>query len=282
MDRVDQPDVRNAHDSPLTRQARHARSCLIILAVVILLFGAAKLPELARGSGRALRIFKAETKGLMDDDKDDEGTDARAPPSRAPSSCAPAGRSADRRPSRPSSTPSASARDGTDQRADRRARCPSPASSTSCAGKPRHPVGRDGRMALSDHLRELRAPVLNGRAARWSWRVVGVAVLLRPALRPGPGSLQRRPASSSPATSTPSHASRGAGGPLMLHLKLCGVVALVAYQPATGSTRSGRSSCRGCTRTSASGRASSPPSPGRCSSPASRWATTCCPRAWRS
>ena len=43
---------------------------LLILAVVILLFGAAKLPELARGSGRALRIFKAETKGLMDDDDD--------------------------------------------------------------------------------------------------------------------------------------------------------------------------------------------------------------------
>jgi sec-independent protein translocase protein TatA len=42
---------------------------LIILAVLILLFGAAKLPELARGSGRALRIFKAETKGLMDDDE---------------------------------------------------------------------------------------------------------------------------------------------------------------------------------------------------------------------
>lgn len=41
---------------------------LIILAVLILLFGATKLPELARGSGRALRIFKAETKGLMDDD----------------------------------------------------------------------------------------------------------------------------------------------------------------------------------------------------------------------
>ncbi|MDN4175125.1 Sec-independent protein translocase subunit TatA [Nocardioides sp. SOB77] len=44
---------------------------LIILAVLILLFGASKLPELARGSGRALRIFKAETKGLMDDDEDD-------------------------------------------------------------------------------------------------------------------------------------------------------------------------------------------------------------------
>ncbi|HEU4812106.1 MAG TPA: twin-arginine translocase TatA/TatE family subunit [Nocardioides sp.] len=41
---------------------------LIILAVIVLLFGASKLPELARGSGRALRIFKAETKGLADDD----------------------------------------------------------------------------------------------------------------------------------------------------------------------------------------------------------------------
>ena len=43
----------------------------LILAVLVLLFGASKLPELARGSGRALRIFKAETKGLMDDDDDD-------------------------------------------------------------------------------------------------------------------------------------------------------------------------------------------------------------------
>jgi sec-independent protein translocase protein TatA len=44
---------------------------LIIFAVLILLFGAKKLPELARGSGRALRIFKAETKGLIEDDDDD-------------------------------------------------------------------------------------------------------------------------------------------------------------------------------------------------------------------
>jgi sec-independent protein translocase protein TatA len=43
---------------------------LIILGVLVLLFGAKKLPELARGSGRALRIFKAETKGLLDDDDD--------------------------------------------------------------------------------------------------------------------------------------------------------------------------------------------------------------------
>jgi sec-independent protein translocase protein TatA len=43
---------------------------ILILLVLVLLFGAKKLPELARGRGRALRIFKAETKGLMDDDDD--------------------------------------------------------------------------------------------------------------------------------------------------------------------------------------------------------------------
>ena len=45
---------------------------LLILLIVVLLFGAKKHPELARGSGRALRIFKAETKGLMDDDDEDD------------------------------------------------------------------------------------------------------------------------------------------------------------------------------------------------------------------
>ena len=45
---------------------------LIIVGILVLLFGAKKLPELARGSGRALRIFKAETKGLLEDDDKDE------------------------------------------------------------------------------------------------------------------------------------------------------------------------------------------------------------------
>ena len=52
---------------------------LLILAVVILLFGAAKLPELARGSGRALRIFKAETKGLSEDGTADAAGPAATP-----------------------------------------------------------------------------------------------------------------------------------------------------------------------------------------------------------
>ncbi|MFD0903773.1 Sec-independent protein translocase subunit TatA [Actinomadura sediminis] len=49
---------------------------LIILAVVLLLFGSAKLPQLARSLGKSARILKAETKGLHDDD-DDDGRDTR-------------------------------------------------------------------------------------------------------------------------------------------------------------------------------------------------------------
>ena len=47
---------------------------LVILAIVVLVFGAAKLPDLARSSGQALRIFKTETKGLRDDEKDEAET----------------------------------------------------------------------------------------------------------------------------------------------------------------------------------------------------------------
>ncbi len=56
---------------------------LVILAVVVLIFGAAKLPELARGTGQALRIFKTETKGLRDDDDKDESPPTAARPDRA-------------------------------------------------------------------------------------------------------------------------------------------------------------------------------------------------------
>jgi sec-independent protein translocase protein TatA len=42
---------------------------LIIVALILLLFGAKRLPDAARGLGRSLRIFKAETKGLADDAK---------------------------------------------------------------------------------------------------------------------------------------------------------------------------------------------------------------------
>lgn len=42
---------------------------LIIVALILLLFGAKRLPDAARGLGRSLRIFKTETKGLTDSDE---------------------------------------------------------------------------------------------------------------------------------------------------------------------------------------------------------------------
>jgi sec-independent protein translocase protein TatA len=46
---------------------------IIILALALLLFGGfKKMPDAARGLGRSLRIFKAETKGLTDDSGDED------------------------------------------------------------------------------------------------------------------------------------------------------------------------------------------------------------------
>ena len=53
---------------------------LVILAIVVLVFGAAKLPDLARSSGQALRIFKTETKDLRDGDKSGDGPDPKMTP----------------------------------------------------------------------------------------------------------------------------------------------------------------------------------------------------------
>jgi sec-independent protein translocase protein TatA len=48
---------------------------ILIVLVILLLFGAAKLPQLARGTGQALRIFKAETKGLRDEDESKDSSE---------------------------------------------------------------------------------------------------------------------------------------------------------------------------------------------------------------
>jgi sec-independent protein translocase protein TatA len=41
---------------------------IIFVVVLVLLFGAKRLPDAARSLGRSLRIIKAETKGLIDED----------------------------------------------------------------------------------------------------------------------------------------------------------------------------------------------------------------------
>ena len=43
---------------------------IVILLIILLLFGAKKLPDLSRSIGRSLRIFKSEIKELRDDDED--------------------------------------------------------------------------------------------------------------------------------------------------------------------------------------------------------------------
>lgn len=51
----------------------------VLVVVLILLFGAKRLPDAARSLGRSLRIIKAETKSLQDDDRDLAGkADAQA------------------------------------------------------------------------------------------------------------------------------------------------------------------------------------------------------------
>lgn len=42
-------------------------SLVLIILVIILLFGAKRIPELARGLGRGIREFKDATKEIQDD-----------------------------------------------------------------------------------------------------------------------------------------------------------------------------------------------------------------------
>lgn len=55
---------------------------LILAAVFVVLFGSKKLPDAARSVGRSLRIFKAETRGLVNDHEGHDATHtaAVAPP----------------------------------------------------------------------------------------------------------------------------------------------------------------------------------------------------------
>jgi sec-independent protein translocase protein TatA len=53
---------------------------IIVLVVVLLLFGATKLPALAKAVGQSARIFRSEVKGMKDDDvKTDSTAPAQTP-----------------------------------------------------------------------------------------------------------------------------------------------------------------------------------------------------------
>ncbi|MBI2245739.1 MAG: twin-arginine translocase subunit TatC [Nocardioides sp.] len=101
------------------------------------------------------------------------------------------------------------------------------------SGRPRHPVGADGRMALSDHLRELRARLLKSVL----FLVLTFAVALFFFDRPDDGllGLVLGPYNDARGMLGEKVQTRayvaGATGPLMLQLKLCGVAAIVASSP---------------------------------------------------
>jgi sec-independent protein translocase protein TatC len=96
-------------------------------------------------------------------------------------------------------------------------------------GSPQQPVGPDGRMALSDHLRELRARLLRSVLVV----VVAFAValffydqLLEVVLVPYNDARERLGASVETQAVV-----NDVTGPLLLQLKLCGVVGIVASSP---------------------------------------------------
>jgi sec-independent protein translocase protein TatC len=101
------------------------------------------------------------------------------------------------------------------------------------SGRPHHPVGEDGRMALSDHLRELRARLLKAAL----FLVVAFIAALFFYDRPEGGLLglvlgpyNDAQAALEGETQTTAYVA-SAGGPLLLQLKLCGVAAIVVSSP---------------------------------------------------
>ena len=59
---------------------------LIILFVILLLFGAKKIPELARGMGRGIREFKDATKDIKNEIEDSMNEDTPPPAKSKPAS----------------------------------------------------------------------------------------------------------------------------------------------------------------------------------------------------
>lgn len=97
------------------------------------------------------------------------------------------------------------------------------------AGKPHHPIGADGRMALSDHLRELRARVLKMMLVILVGLIVSLFFfdqIFELVLDPYTKAQESLPDSVNTEATI-----AGAGGPLMLYLKLCGTVSVVLTSP---------------------------------------------------
>jgi len=97
-------------------------------------------------------------------------------------------------------------------------------------GKPRNPVGPDGRMALSDHFRELRARLIRSALVLVIGFCVAIAFyhqlleLVQHPYNEAQKALEER------GYDTQAVVNDATGG-LLLQMKLCGVVALIAASP---------------------------------------------------
>jgi len=62
---------------------------VILIGVLVLLFGARKLPEMARSIGQSARVFKGEMKGMKSDEQVPEQQPQPTAPSALPPAAAP-------------------------------------------------------------------------------------------------------------------------------------------------------------------------------------------------
>lgn len=53
---------------------------VIILGVLVLLFGAKRLPDMARSIGQSARVFKGEMKGMKNDEPEPPAAESTTPP----------------------------------------------------------------------------------------------------------------------------------------------------------------------------------------------------------
>ena len=67
---------RNLADNPLL--------LILLVLIVVLVFGANRLPGAARSLGRSMRIFKAEVRDMKDDDRPDSSRTSQSRSSQSP------------------------------------------------------------------------------------------------------------------------------------------------------------------------------------------------------
>ncbi|GAA3161090.1 MULTISPECIES: Sec-independent protein translocase subunit TatA [Streptomyces] len=68
----------------MLRNAFEPWHLVLIIVACVLLFGSKKLPDMARGLGRSMRILKSETKALKDDRTPEAPEQPAATPTAAP------------------------------------------------------------------------------------------------------------------------------------------------------------------------------------------------------